>query len=127
MHGTNPLSKISFYLGILIIVFAFLFPFAWMTFGSLKPGVKLMEIPPDWTSPPTHVNYENVFVKTEFLRRTFNSFVISGLAVSAGMLFGLPAAYSIARFKRRSLGFIILITRMIPGISFGLVKVLAQP
>jgi len=107
-----------FYIGVVIIVGAFVFPFAWMVFSSLKPGVELMKIPPDWFSPPTILNYRNVFIQTAFLSRTLNSFIIAALAVGVGMILGLPAAYAIARYRHRILAVTILMTRMIPGISF---------
>jgi len=107
-----------FYIGVVIIVGAFVFPFAWMVFSSLKPGVELMKIPPDWFSPPTILNYRNVFIQTAFLSRTLNSFIIAALTVGVGMILGLPAAYAIARYRHRILAVTILMTRMIPGISF---------
>ena len=41
----GPVGKIIFYLNLTIILVLFVFPFAWMTFGSLKPGEKLMQVP----------------------------------------------------------------------------------
>jgi len=107
-----------FYLGVSIIVVAFVFPFAWMVFSSLKPGVELMEVPPKWLSPPTILNYKNVFTETAFPLRTLNSFIIAIFAVGIGMLLGLPAAYAIARYQHKLFAVTILTTRMIPGISF---------
>lgn len=108
----------AFYAGVAIIVGTFVFPFAWMVFSSFKPGVELMEIPPKWFSLPTLINYKNVFVETAFVSRAFNSFIVATLSVGFGMVLGLPAAYAIARYRHRILGITILMTRMIPGISF---------
>ncbi len=114
----SPLATAAFYLGLLVVLLAFAFPFAWMIFGSIKPGEKLMQMPPDWLYPPTFRNYRNVFVQTAFFLRTLNSFVLAGSAVALGLAVGLPAAHSIARYERKAFGFAILIVRMIPGISF---------
>lgn len=122
MRSTKRRKRIllpaAFYIGVVIIVSAFVFPFAWMVFSSFKPGVELMEVPPDWFSPPTLLNYRNVFVETMFVSRALSSFIITVLAVGIGVVLGLPAAYAIARYRRRVLGITILMTRMIPGISF---------
>ena len=114
----NLISRTVFYVTLAAVLLGFVFPFFWMIFGSLKPGVILQRMPPDWLYPPTLTNYRNVFVQTEFLFRTFNSFVLAASAVIAGMVLGLPAAHAIGRFGRHKLGFIILMVRMIPGISF---------
>ena len=111
-------GNLVFHLGLTIILLAFVFPFLWMIFNSFKPGVKLMQMPPDWLYPPTMVNYRNVFVQTAFFLRTMNSLILAGSAVTLGLVLGLPAAYSIARYERKLLGFAILMVRMVPGISF---------
>ena len=114
----NLIGGTVFYITLVMVLLGFVFPFFWMTFGSLKPGVKLQQMPPDWLHPPTFTNYRNVFAQTAFLFRTFNSFVLATSAVIVGMILGLPAAHSIGRYGRHKLGFIILMVRMIPGISF---------
>ena len=116
--GRHLIGRTVFYVALAAVLIGFVFPFFWMIFGSLKPGVVLQQMPPDWFYPPTFTNYRNVFVQTAFLFRTFNSLVLATSAVVAGMILGLPAAYSIGRFGRHKLGFAILMVRMIPGISF---------
>ena len=115
---TGTIGTALFYLCLLALVAVIVFPFAWMSFGSLKAGTQLMQIPPDWTGPLTLLNYRKVFGQTDFLFRTLNSFTIALSAVLLGLVLGLPAAHSIARYRRQSLGFVILMVRMIPGISF---------
>ena len=111
-------GNLVFYLGLAVVLLAFAFPFLWMIFNSFKPGEQLMQMPPDWLYPPTMMNYRNVFLETPFFFRTMNSFILAGSAVAFGLMLGLPAAYSIARYERKLLGFAILMVRMVPGISF---------
>ena len=119
MHTKRTLAgNLVFYSGLAVVLLAFVFPFLWMIFGSFKPGEKLMQMPPDWLSPPRLVNYRNVFIQTAFFFRTMNSFILAGSAVTLSLLLGLPAAHSLARYERKLLGFTILMVRMIPGISF---------
>lgn len=114
----NYLKRIFFYIGVVTIVIVFGFPFVWMVFSSLKPNVELMNLPPRLLSNFTLDNYRSVFLETAFLSRLVNSLIVSFMAVVAGLLLGLPAAYSIARYKYKKISFGILISRMIPGISF---------
>lgn len=114
----NHLKTILFYIGVITIVVMFCFPFIWMVFSSFKPNVELMNLPPRLVSNFTIDNYKSVFLETAFLSRLANSFIVSFMAVAIGLLLGLPAAYSIARYKFKTISFGILISRMIPGISF---------
>ncbi len=112
------LKSTLFYTGVISIVLMFCFPFLWMVFCSFKPNVELMNLPPRLLSNFTIDNYKNVFLETAFSSRLTNSFIVSFMAVATGLLLGLPAAYSIARYKFKKVSFGILISRMIPGISF---------
>lgn len=114
----NKFKSILFYIGVILIVLMFCFPFIWMVFSSFKPNVELMNLPPHLISNFTLNNYKNVFLETAFSSRLINSFIVSFMAVAIGLLLGLPAAYSIARYKFKKISFGILISRMIPGISF---------
>ncbi|MBW1699325.1 MAG: carbohydrate ABC transporter permease [Deltaproteobacteria bacterium] len=107
-----------FYFFLVIILGSFTFVFFWMVFNSFKTRVDLEAYPPIWVFNPTLINFRNVFSQTPFFHHTINSLIIGLAAVFFGMLFGLPAAYSIARYKHRYLALSILTTRMVPGICF---------
>ena len=49
---------------------------------------------------------------------TWNSLVIATLSTGLGLVLGLPAAYSIARFKQNGLALAILIARLTPYITY---------
>jgi multiple sugar transport system permease protein len=89
-----------------------------MAFNSFKTNEKLHEFPPAWLFTPTWSNFGLVFQQAAFLQFTRNSFLVAFGSVAAGMVLGLPAAYSIARYGHRTLALGILVCRMIPGISF---------
>jgi multiple sugar transport system permease protein len=112
------LKSVIFYLLISLVVIYVVFPFLWMVFGSVKKGEQLLQMPPVWNAPLTIINYLNVLLQTDFLKFTLNSSIISMMAVFFALIIGLPAAYSIARYNLKSIGKVILTTRMIPGISF---------
>ncbi|MEI6875265.1 MAG: carbohydrate ABC transporter permease [Spirochaetota bacterium] len=114
----NPVGKVFFYLGILIIALVLLFPFIWMLASSFKTQVDIISWPPKFIWKPTLANYARVFGEQNFLQYFVNSTVVGVSAVAGALLLGLPAAYSIARFGQKKLSVFILIARLMPGISF---------
>lgn len=114
----RAIRKIAFYLLLLILFIPFFFVFAWMIEGAFKTQVQNTAIPPLFIFEPTTKNFETVFQRNpmwEFLR---NSTLIGFGATALGLLFGLPAAYTIARYKQQRLAIAILVARIMPGISF---------
>jgi multiple sugar transport system permease protein len=112
------IRKISFYLLLLILFFPFFFVFAWMIEGAFKTQVQNTAIPPIFIFEPTFKNFETVFNRNpmwEFLR---NSTLIGVGSTLLALIFGLPAAYAIARYKQQHLAVAILVARIMPGISF---------
>lgn len=107
-----------FYTVLAILLCFFLFLFVWMILSSVKTNVQVTAYPPQWIFEPTFKNYIDVFTENPFLDYIINSTIIAVSAVIIGLLFGLPAAYSMARYKQARLGFIILLVRILPGIVF---------
>ena len=108
--------------GIAVLIVAtlvvMLFPFYWMVLTSLRSQVDNVSRIPVWFFTPTWENYQNVIARNNFLEFTWNSFVIAGLSTFFGLVLGLPAAYSIARFKQDGLALAILIARLTPYITY---------
>ena len=112
------IEEIIFYTVLVILLCFFLFLFVWMILSSLKTNVQVTAYPPQWIFQPTFENYIDVFTENPFLDYIINSTIIAVSAVVIGLLFGLPAAYSMARYKQTGMGFIILLVRILPGIVF---------
>src|SRR5262249_26147377 len=113
----KALRQAVFYL-LLAATLAFLvFPLAWMFMGSFKTQADFMSYPPRWFFTPTLANYEKVFVRGDFLKFTVNSLVIALGSTAMSLLLGVPAAYSVARYRQTRLGMVLLISRMAPGIA----------
>lgn len=104
-------------LRIVILIF-FLLPFFWMILNSFKTALGISKIPPDLFFVPTLENYVSVFLSQNFLDFFGNSFIIATGSTLFGLLLGLPAAYSIARYRQNGLAIAILMGRMVPGITF---------
>ncbi len=119
--ATSGLRRAGFYLVVLLILFPFLFVFYWMIVNSFKAQVEAQAYPPHLVPlNPTLDNYSALFqdASNPFLQFTLNSLIIAVGSTFFGLLLGLPAAYSIARYKQRGLGLAILTARIMPGISF---------
>lgn len=116
--GRDRLNNFVLNTLLLLVLVFLLFPFVWMILTSLRDQVQNTSAVPVWWFWPTLQNYRDVIVGNNFLFFTFNSFVIAAAATGLGLLFGLPAAYAIARFKLRGLAAWILVSRIIPYITF---------
>jgi multiple sugar transport system permease protein len=102
----------------LVLLVFFLFPLVWMILSSLKTNVQVTAYPPLWLFWPTLRNYTDVFANNPFFSYVVNSTIVAVLAVGIGLLCGLPAAYTMARYRQASLGFLFLMVRILPGIAF---------
>ena len=112
-------ARLLFYAVVAVIALAMVFPLLWILSSSFKLQVDIIASPPRLFSfKPTLANYVQVFREQNFLRYFVNSAVIGTLSVGISLLLGLPAAYSIARFRQERLSVFILVARLLPGISF---------
>ncbi len=118
----HPMVKavrtLAFYLFLLILFFPFFFVFAWMIEGSFKTQVQNTAIPPLFVFKPTLDNFQTVFSRNPMGRFLLNSAVVGSGATLLALVFGLPAAYGIARYRQKRLPVAILVARIMPGISF---------
>src|ERR671935_134345 len=112
------LAKVGYAVLLAIVLLAFLAPFVWMILNSLKTPLQISQTPPDLVFTPTLANYANVFGSQDFLTYMRNSAIVAGGSTLFALALGLPAAYSIARFRQHTLSTAILVARIVPGITF---------
>lgn len=110
--------KVLFYLSLVAISIPVLFVFYWMVLTSFKDGTQSTAFPPLFFFQATLKNYQDVLVKSPMLTFIFNSLVVALGATGVGLLLGLPAAYSVAKFNQGKLAIVVLIARMAPGVSY---------
>ncbi len=104
---------------IYLCLFIVAFPFLWMILASFQTQKDIMNAGKGLLRfTPTLANYHKAFWQHSFGRPILNSFFIGLVSTLMALLLGLPAAYSIGRFKQRKLSMLILLVRMIPGITF---------
>ena len=114
----NPIRTVLFAAITGSLLLGSVFVFVWMILTSLKQPKDVMVYPPVWIFRPTLEHYVEVLAKTPFLFQLKNSAIVAAGAVIVGLLLGLPAAYSIARFRFRRIALTILVVRMLPTIVF---------
>lgn len=103
---------------LLPFIIPILFPFVWMLLSSFKTQVDIIAWPPRFIFKPTITNYNRIFTEQNFLLYLKNSIIVAVGACLFSLLMGLPAAYSIARFRQRKIQLLILVARLMPGMSF---------
>ena len=101
-----------------VIVFLVLFPLLWMFVSSFKTQQQIISMPPVWVFKPVVKNYVTVIVENDFLRYTGNSAIVALFSTVLSLILGLPAAYTISRYRQKKLNLTILVARLLPGISF---------
>jgi len=111
------LKSLLFYLLLVGVMAPFMLPFVWMILNSLKNPVDVTAIPPKLVFVPTLQNYKKILLEPTLPHYFRNSVVIALGSAALGLILGLPAAFSIARFRQRRLSMWILLARIIPGIS----------
>jgi len=114
----KPLDNILLYIQVTLIIVPFFFPLLWILMSSFKTQSDIIASPPLWFFKPTLENYISVFVENAFGRFLLNSSIIATISTLLSLVIGLPAAYTISRYKQRNIGVFILLARLIPGISF---------
>ena len=117
-RSTKTFKSILFYGGAIVLCVPPVFVFVWMILTGLKTGVQNIAYPPEFIFLPTLENFRAVFEQHNFLRYLMNSLIIAGLATGISLVLGLPAAYSIAKYRQRKIGLIILVARMTPFVSY---------
>lgn len=116
-HFAGLLLKRGF---LLIAALVAIFPIIWLLLMSLKTPVDATAFPPKFLFRPTLDNYAMVFARTDFLLFFRNSIIVATCSTLLALLFGVPAAYALSRFRFKganTLGLWILITYMFPPVA----------
>ena len=93
------------HLVLIVATLSILLPLLWILRTSLVSRRVAYLIPPDWLAMPNLDSWDYIFGDQDFLRFFGNSLVIALGSTVISLLIGVPAAYSIARWKhRRSAG-----------------------
>jgi len=114
-RSRSRLGAVALYGVLLGLLLFIMFPYYWMLVSSFKTKLQNMDITLLFT--PTVNNYFYVFAKTDIPKILMNSVVVGLASTGLGLALGLPAAFGIARFRVHTLGVVVLVARMLPGIT----------
>jgi multiple sugar transport system permease protein len=98
----------------------FMLPLLWVLGLSLKTREQIFTTPPLFLWRPTLENYFTVLSEKNFLISFWNSFLVTTSTVLVSLFAGIPAAYTIARYRfpgRKLIFFSLLVMRMLPPIA----------
>lgn len=107
------------YIPVLLFIFITLFPFYWMAITSIKSNSELL----DHTKSPLFVlepnlnNYQDLFLKTNFIRWTINSALVATVSTGISLFCSILAGYSLARLRYRgsnAIGWSVFVTYLVP-------------
>lgn len=96
------------------------FPILWMALTSLKTEVEAIATPPVIAFRPTLEAYAEVQARADYLHFALNSLVVSAGGTLLGLLFAVPAAYSMAfhpTARTRGTLLWMLSTKMLPPVG----------
>jgi multiple sugar transport system permease protein len=111
--------RILFILLILLILLPILFPLYFVLISSLKNMAQVYIMPPKlFGFKPIFDHYVYIFKNQHYGTYMVNTFWVAFMSTLISLSVGIPAAYSIARYKMRRTNVAILVARLLPSISF---------
>jgi multiple sugar transport system permease protein len=114
-------GEVAYFLLIMVFMVPMMFVFFWMVSVSFRNNLEATAFPPVFIpQAPTLDGYRYVFTNPSnpFFKYVANSTIVALGCTVVGMLLGVPAAFSIARWKQNRLALGILLARITPGLSF---------
>ncbi len=106
-------------IGLVVIILMFLGPIVWMVLASFKHNVQIYDSSQAFIFEPTLDNYGTVFDprRGNYLVYIWNSFFIAFMATALSLVLAVPAAYAMSRFLMNKSATLVLLARIIPGVS----------
>ncbi|MDR3470785.1 MAG: carbohydrate ABC transporter permease [Devosia sp.] len=112
-------KRTLFYIAVLAVVVASIFPFYYAIITSFATGTQLFQVQ-YWPHAFTLVNYINVFTTGSFPQNLLNSVIVAGSVVLLALFLAVTASYALSRvrFRGRSLLLMtILAVSMFPQVA----------
>jgi multiple sugar transport system permease protein len=99
------------------VVLSLLAPLLWMLLASFKTNVDIYDASKALFFRPTLDNYGKVLKQANYGQFIFNSFWVAFASTAVSLVLGVPAAYSMSRFSMNRSALVVLMARVIPGVS----------
>jgi multiple sugar transport system permease protein len=102
---------------LVVVVLVLLAPLIWMLLASFKTNVDIYDSSKAVFFSPTLDNYTKVLKQANYGQFIFNSFWVAFVSTAVSLVLGVPAAYSMSRFTMNRSALVVLMARVIPGVS----------
>ncbi|TDB74030.1 carbohydrate ABC transporter permease [Micromonospora sp. KC723] len=100
-----------------VVVFSLVAPLLWMVAASFKTNVDIYDTGKAFAFSPTLDNYDTVLQQANYVQFIGNSLWVALAATVFSLVLGVPAAYSMSRFNMKKSALVVLMARVIPGVS----------
>jgi multiple sugar transport system permease protein len=117
MVGRSLAFRVFRALALVVVVLVLLAPLVWMVLASFKTTVDIYDASKAIFFSPTLDHYTKVLKQANYLQYIVNSSWIAFASTSASLVLGVPAAYAMSRFSMRRSSVVVLMARVIPGVS----------
>lgn len=114
---TSRRYKVFRVIALVLVVLAFVLPILWMVLAAFKTNVDIYDAAKTIVFAPTLENFDKVFAQGNFGAYIFNSGLIALAATGFSMVLGVPAAFAMSRFVMNKSALVVLMARVIPGVS----------
>jgi multiple sugar transport system permease protein len=113
------IGRIAAHVALIATTLSILLPLLWILRTSLVSRAAAYLIPPDWAAAPNIDSWGYIFGDQDFLRFFGNSLIIAVASALISLLIGVPAAYSIARWRTggQPIRIGVLATQILPAIA----------
>ena len=123
--STQKLYKIFVYVALITLTISIIIPVGWVFMASIKQASEFYGSP--WVMPETVYiqNFIDAFVDANMGQYFMNSVIVTAIAMAILLVVALPAAYVLARFDFKGVGFIKTFIRagLFVNISFIVVPI----
>lgn len=109
--------KVFRVVALVLVVLFLLAPLFWMLLASLKTNVDIYDTAKAFIFSPTFENYANVLQRNNYFVFIVNSFWVAFVSTALSIVLGVPAAYAMSRFTMHRSALVVLMARVIPGVS----------
>ncbi|OKJ34436.1 sugar ABC transporter permease [Micromonospora sp. TSRI0369] len=121
-EGAGPMKpgkpfKVFRAVALAVVVLALIAPLLWMIAASFKTNVDIYDTGKAFVFSPTMDNYGNVLQQANYVQFIGNSLWVAFAATLFSLILGVPAAYSMSRFSMKKSALVVLMARIIPGVS----------
>ena len=104
-------------MALVAVVLFLIAPLFWMLLASFKTNVDIYDAGKSFLFTPTGENYANVLQRNNYFVFIFNSFWVAFVSTALSLVLGVPAAYAMSRFTMHRSALVVLMARVIPGVS----------